>query len=123
MAAVVVAGRKPLYEMGAADLVVKQLDELSFKGLKKLFDMEGLVEPQVREGCSICCGNAVLAYHHPHISPHIGLLARHGDSACWCQSRPISVFKSYLQAEQRLASVWESCAWPACRACSEPPAG
>ena len=43
MRAVVVAGRKPLYEMGAADLVVRGLDELSFINLKQLFsDEEGV---------------------------------------------------------------------------------
>ena len=47
MAAVVVAGRRPLYELGAADLVVKQLNELSVVGLKQLFRMEDLVAPQV----------------------------------------------------------------------------
>ena len=47
MAAVVVAGRRPLYEMGAADLVVKQLSELSLVGLKQLFRMEDLVDPKV----------------------------------------------------------------------------
>ncbi|KAK9803199.1 hypothetical protein WJX73_001934 [Symbiochloris irregularis] len=46
MAAVVVAGRRPLYELGAADLVVKELSELSVLGLKQLFRMEDLVEPQ-----------------------------------------------------------------------------
>lgn len=64
MAAVVVAGRKPLYEMRAADLVVKQLDELSFKGLKNLFGAEGLVEPQVsihalRVMCPDCASHAL----------------------------------------------------------------
>lgn len=47
MAAVVVAGRRPLYEMGAADLVVKQLNELSLVSLKQLFRTEDLVERQV----------------------------------------------------------------------------
>lgn len=46
MAAVVVAGRRPLYEMGAADLVVKQLNELSLVSLKQLFRTEDLVERQ-----------------------------------------------------------------------------
>lgn len=54
MAAVVVAGRRPLYELGAADLVVKQVDELTFPGLKNLFGMENLVEPQVRHFHGTC---------------------------------------------------------------------
>ena len=47
MRAVVVAGRKPLYEMGAADLVVRGLDELSFVNLKQLFSNEEGVEGNV----------------------------------------------------------------------------
>ena len=42
-----VAGRKPLYEMGAADLVVRGLDELSFINLKQLFSNEEGVEGNV----------------------------------------------------------------------------
>jgi hypothetical protein len=48
MRAVVVAGRKPLYEMGAADLVVRGLDELSFINLKQLFSDEEAVQANVR---------------------------------------------------------------------------
>ena len=48
MRAVVVAGRKPLYEMGAADLVVRGLDELSFINLKQLFSDEDTVRSAVR---------------------------------------------------------------------------
>ena len=44
MAAVVVAGTQPLYELGAADLVVRQLDELSLVNLKQLFRNEVHVE-------------------------------------------------------------------------------
>ncbi len=44
MAAVVVAGQQPLYELGAADLVVRQLDELTFINLKQLFRNEAHVE-------------------------------------------------------------------------------
>jgi len=40
MKCVVVAGSRPLYEMGAADLVVRSLDEVSFINFKKLFDLE-----------------------------------------------------------------------------------
>ena len=47
MACVVVAGRNPLYELTAADLVVKQLQELSFVNLKQLFGMERRVDPRV----------------------------------------------------------------------------
>ena len=47
MRAVVVAGRKPLYEMGAAALVVRGLDELSFINLKQLFSDEESVTPPV----------------------------------------------------------------------------
>ncbi len=51
MRAVVVAGRKPLYELGAADLVVKGLDELSFINLKQLFSNEEGVEGNVSSSC------------------------------------------------------------------------
>ena len=47
MRAVVVAGRKPLYEMGAADLVVRGLEELSLINLKQLFSDEEGVEGSV----------------------------------------------------------------------------
>lgn len=47
MACVVVAGRNPLYELTAADLVVKQLEELSFINLKQLFGREQRVDPRV----------------------------------------------------------------------------
>ena len=40
MKCVVVAGSRPLYEVGAADLVVRSLDEVSFMNLKKLFQEE-----------------------------------------------------------------------------------
>ena len=48
MAAVVVAGRVPVYELTAADLVVRQLDELSFVNLKQLFRNEELAALNVR---------------------------------------------------------------------------
>jgi hypothetical protein len=48
MAAVVVAGRHPVYELTAADLVVRQLDELSFVNLKQLFRNEELAALEVR---------------------------------------------------------------------------
>ena len=51
MRAVVVAGRKPLYELGAADLVVRGLDELSFINLKQLFSNEEGVEGNVSFSC------------------------------------------------------------------------
>ena len=47
MACVVVAGRNPLYELTAADLVVRQLEELSFVNLKQLFQLEDRVDPRV----------------------------------------------------------------------------
>lgn len=49
MQCVVVAGRHPVYELTAADLVVRQLDELSFINLKQLFRMESMVASQVGE--------------------------------------------------------------------------
>lgn len=51
MASVVVAGRKPLYELKAADLVVKKLSELRVINLQQLFRNEELVNGNV----SICC--------------------------------------------------------------------
>ena len=48
MASVVVAGRKPLYELGAADLVIKRLSELRVINLQQLFRNEELVTPSVR---------------------------------------------------------------------------
>ena len=48
MAAVVVAGRHPVYELTAADLVIRQLDELSFVNLKQLFRNEELAALDVR---------------------------------------------------------------------------
>ena len=47
MACVVVAGRNPLYELTAADLVVRQLEELSLVNLKQLFQLEDRVDPRV----------------------------------------------------------------------------
>lgn len=47
MASVVVAGRKPLYEMKAADLVVKRLSELRVINLQQLFRNEDLVASNV----------------------------------------------------------------------------
>jgi len=47
MQCVVVAGQQPLYEFRAADLVVKQLDEVAFINLKQLFREEEGVEPQL----------------------------------------------------------------------------
>lgn len=46
MAAVVVAGRTPMYELSAADLIVRQLSELSFVNLKQLFRNEELASNQ-----------------------------------------------------------------------------
>lgn len=47
MASVVVAGRKPLYELKAADLVVKKLSELRVINLQQLFSNEELVNGNV----------------------------------------------------------------------------
>lgn len=49
MQCVTVAGRTPVYELSAADLVVRQLEELSFVNLKQLFRMEDTVLPQSLE--------------------------------------------------------------------------
>lgn len=46
MQCVGVAGRSPLYQLSAADLVVKELGEISFVNLKQLFSQEEMVEPQ-----------------------------------------------------------------------------
>jgi hypothetical protein len=54
MQAVVVAGRQPLYEMTAADLVVKQLDELTFMNLKQLFRDESPIPTHVRSHPAPC---------------------------------------------------------------------
>ncbi len=54
MAAVVVAGQQPLYELGAADLVVRQLDELSLVNLKQLFRNEAHVEGGGVRGLGAC---------------------------------------------------------------------
>lgn len=48
MAVVVVAGSKPVYELTAADLVVKDLGELRLINLQQLFRNEDLVVAQVR---------------------------------------------------------------------------
>ena len=66
MASVVVAGRNPLYELTAADLVVRQLDELSFVNLKQLFCMEDTVSsqvshPEVHLHATHCLGEVFLA--------------------------------------------------------------
>jgi HAD superfamily hydrolase (TIGR01509 family) len=49
MAVVAVAGRTPVYELTAADLVVRSLDELSFINLKQLFREEERVAFQLEE--------------------------------------------------------------------------
>lgn len=46
MQCVAVAGGKPLYQLGTADLVVKELGEISFVNMKQLFRLEEGVEPQ-----------------------------------------------------------------------------
>jgi hypothetical protein len=54
MQAIVVAGRQPLYEMTAADLVVKQLDELTFMNLKQLFRGESPIPTHVSSHPACC---------------------------------------------------------------------
>lgn len=49
MQCVAVAGGKPLYQFGTADLVVKDLGEISFVNLKQLFRLEEGVEPQLEQ--------------------------------------------------------------------------
>lgn len=46
MQCVAVAGQQPLYELTAADLVVKQVEDISFMNLKQLFRLEEGTEPQ-----------------------------------------------------------------------------
>jgi len=48
MKCVTVASRRPLYELSAADLVVRRLDELSLINLKALFSQEEGTEPQLQ---------------------------------------------------------------------------
>lgn len=64
MKCVALAGRQPVYELGAADLVVRDLSQLSFVNLKQLFAAEERVAGQVcwrRAGlCSAACGAAPL---------------------------------------------------------------
>ena len=55
MASVVVAGRKPLYELKAADLVIKRLSELRVINLQQLFRNEELVQGNVRRFSSFSC--------------------------------------------------------------------
>ena len=47
---VAVAGRHPVFELTAADLVVRSLSELSFINLKQLFRMEEGVMPHSEDG-------------------------------------------------------------------------
>lgn len=56
MASVVIAGRKPLYELKAADLVVKHISELRVVNLKQLFRNEDLVAATVRSALSLLSG-------------------------------------------------------------------
>lgn len=48
MKCVALAGRQPVYELAAADLVVRDLSQLSFVNLKQLFAAEEYVSRQVR---------------------------------------------------------------------------
>ncbi|GAV57950.1 HAD_2 domain-containing protein [Cephalotus follicularis] len=52
MKCVAVASKHPVYELGAADLVVRRLDELSVVDLKNLADIEsefGVLEPELEQ--------------------------------------------------------------------------
>lgn len=49
MKCIVVSGNNPVWDFTAADLVVRDLSQLSFLNLKKLFGEEGLVEPRLAE--------------------------------------------------------------------------
>jgi beta-phosphoglucomutase-like phosphatase (HAD superfamily) len=46
MKSVIVTGGQPSWNYGGADLVVRNLQQLSFVNMKKLFGAEDLVEPQ-----------------------------------------------------------------------------
>ena len=46
MQCVALAGRHPVYELTAADLVVRDLGDLTFLNLKKLFAAEDLVSTE-----------------------------------------------------------------------------
>ncbi|KAG1672512.1 hypothetical protein FOA52_002821 [Chlamydomonas sp. UWO 241] len=52
MKCVVLAGNTPVYNFASADLVVRDLSQLTFSNLKKLFGQEGLVEPRLGDGGS-----------------------------------------------------------------------
>lgn len=56
MKCVALAGRQPVYELAAADLVVRDLSQLSFVNLKKLFATEETVSRQVQQGRELLCG-------------------------------------------------------------------
>jgi len=46
MKCIAAAGTQPLYELNAADLVIKQLDKISFMNLKQLFRQEEFGSPE-----------------------------------------------------------------------------
>jgi hypothetical protein len=52
MKCIVVSGNNPVWDFTAADLVVRDLSQLSFLNLKKLFGEESLVEPRLVENNS-----------------------------------------------------------------------
>lgn len=54
MKCVALAGRHPVYELSAADLVVRDLAQLSFINLKQLFAAEERVSRQVGACCGAC---------------------------------------------------------------------
>jgi hypothetical protein len=63
MKCVALAGRQPVYELGAADLVVRDLSQLSFVNLKQLFAREEMVAAQV--GCHLAVLCAPVARRWP----------------------------------------------------------
>jgi len=54
MKCVALAGRHPVYELSAADLVVRDLSQLSFVNLKQLFAAEERVASQVSAAAVPC---------------------------------------------------------------------
>ena len=83
MASVVVAGRKPFYELKAADLVVKHLDEICVVNLKQLFRNEDLVSRNVSNLTAIPCS----------ISQASGI---HNIQICWDLQLPFACKSSIV---------------------------
>lgn len=47
MKSIVVTGSKPVYDFGSADLIVRNLSQINFMNLRKLFGAEELTEPRL----------------------------------------------------------------------------